>query len=209
MATDYDEILRKAQPSWFTDGRGVRGVDAPTAKGGAPVLPLGTTTDALPQVPTVTKSDVIDFTPAIKAATIQQVFTSTPAPTPAATNFFQLVSLPDTASIKVIASTIAGMVPSAPAPDVDGNYPFEFTADNNIYAKVVIDVTDGSITSAELVSLAPASAVNTDTDWFYIIGSMTGAATVTNLVYGPIYVQVCGGYSSMWIVNFTVAPTLF
>ena len=209
MATDYEELLRQAQPSWFTDGRGIRGADIPTAKGGAPVLPLGTTTDALPQVPTITKNETIDLSPAIPAATVQQVFTAAPAPTPAATNFFQLVSIPADAAIKVIASTIAGIVPTSPTPDVDGNYPFAFTADNNIYAKVVIDVTDGSITSAELVSLAPAAAVNTDTDWFYIIGSMTGTETVTNYVYGPIYVQVCGGYSSMWIVNFTVTATLF
>lgn len=71
---------------------------------------------------------------------------------------------------------------------------------------IQIDGDTGEITGRWIECVA-ALGTATDTDFFVEIGTVnqnltTGAWSVNNSVYGPINVQICGGYDSKWTVGF-------
>lgn len=114
----------------------------------------------------------------------------------AASKPFQLVAFKDgaTQKVKVLASTMAGDIPTTPSPDGDGNFIFTPSGTQKIYGKITINSSTGVIATRELEAGASLPA-DTATEFHVLIGQMkangTDSATVINYRYGPINAAIC------------------
>lgn len=72
-----------------------------------------------------------------------------------------------------------------------------------VQGHITIDSTTGAIT-ARAIALVSTLGTNSETDFYVEIGSVGQQSTwaVSNQLYGPINVQICGGYDSVWEVTF-------